>query len=415
MYLYQLFLWLYPLIARCISPFNTKGKQWLIGQNEVWNQINQLIPKIKQPIVWIHCASYGEFEQGLPIIEKLKSNYPNHQIWLTFFSPSGYLHRKNDPSVDFVTYLPFDGAKNAKQFIEIIQPKLIVFIKYEFWYYYLNEAKKQNIPTLLVSTIFRPGQIFFQFYGGFYKKMLGLFSCILVQDKSSFDLIKTGWPNLKIEITGDTRYDRVFQTAALITKFDWIQKLNQNKIIIAGSTWKEDHALLAIASKSLQKINWIIVPHHVDYNAIDECKTYFPNAITLTELQNSNQHFTLPTIIIIDQIGILRNLYQYAYISYVGGGFGKEGVHNVLEPAAFGQPVIWGEKDEKYIEAVGLRKAGGGFKIKSANEFIVLAQALIFNEEKYQEAAAQAKKFISSNAGATHKTIQFIKDQQLLP
>jgi len=415
MYLYKVFLWLYPLIARCISPFNAKAHQWLIGQNEVWDQINQLAPTIKQPIVWIHCASYGEFEQGLPIIENLKSSYPNHQIWLSFFSPSGYLHRKNDPSVDFVTYLPFDSAKNAARFIEIVQPKLIVFIKYEFWYYYLQAAKEQNIPTLLVSAIFRPSQIFFKFYGGFYKKILSLFTSILVQDKASFELIKSIGPNLKVEITGDTRYDRVVKTAATITKFDWIQKLSQNKIIIAGSTWKEDHALLANASKSLQKINWIIVPHHVDPTSIDQCKTYFPNAITLTALQNSNQHFTLPTIIIIDQIGLLRNLYQYAFISYVGGGFGKEGVHNVLEPAAFGQPVIWGEKDEKYIEAVGLRNAGGGFKIKSANELIVLAQALISNEEKYQEACAHAKRYITKNAGATHKTIQFIKDQQLLP
>ena len=415
MYLYKVFLWLYPIIARCISPFNVKAKQWLIGQNEVWDQINQLATKIRQPIIWVHCASYGEFEQGLPIIENLKSSYPNHQIWLTFFSPSGYLYRKNDPAADFITYLPFDSKKNAARFIQLVQPKLIVFVKYEFWFYYLNEAKQKNIPTLLVSALFRSGQIFFQFYGGFYKKILSLFTSLLVQDKASFDLIKGTGLNLKVEITGDTRYDRVVQTAAVTTKFDWIQKLSQNKIIIAGSTWKEDHALLANVSKSIQKINWIIVPHHVDPNAIEQCKTYFPNAITLTQLQNSNQHFTLPTIIIIDQIGLLRNLYQYAFISYVGGGFGKEGVHNVLEPAAFGQPVIWGEKDEKYIEAVGLRNAGGGFKIKSANELIVLAQALISNEEKYQEAAVHAKNYITKNAGATHKTIQFIKDQQLLP
>ncbi len=414
MYLYNVFLWLYPLIARCISPFNAKAKQWLIGQNEIWDRIHQLAPTIKQSIVWIHCASYGEFEQGLPIIESLKSNYPNHQIWLTFFSPSGYEHRKNDPAVDFVSYLPFDGAKNAARFIEIVQPKLIVFVKYEFWYYYLQAAKEQNIPTILVSAIFRPSQIFFQFYGGFYKKMLSLFTSILVQDKSSYDLVKKVLPYIPIEITGDTRYDRVARSAATITKFDWIQKLSQNKIIIAGSTWKEDHILLAKVASSLKKINWIIVPHHVDAASIEQCKTYFPSAITLTELQNSDQHFTMPTIIIIDQIGILRNLYQYAFISYVGGGFGKDGVHNVLEPAAFGKPVLWGEKDEKYIEAVGLRKLGGGFKIKSSNELIVLAQALISNEEKYQEASVHAKKFIAKNVGATHKTIQFIKDHQLL-
>ena len=414
MFLYKVFIWLYPLIARFISPLNEKAKQWIIGQNEVWDQINQLAPTIKQPIIWIHCASYGEFEQGLPIIEKLKSEYPHHQIWLTFFSPSGYIHRKNDPAADFITYLPFDSLKNANQFLNLVQPKLIVFIKYEFWYNYLQEAKQKNIPTLLVSAIFRPNQIFFQFYGGFYKKMLSLFTNILVQDKSSYDLIKTTLPNLSVEITGDTRFDRVVSTANTVTKFDWIQKMNADKIIIAGSTWQEDHTILAKACLSFKKINWIIVPHHVDPSSINQCKTHFPSAITLTELQNSHQHFTSPTIIIIDQIGILRNLYQYAFISYVGGGFGKEGVHNVLEPAAFGKPVIWGENDKKYIEAIGLRKAVGGFKINSANELIVLVQALVSNEDKYQEASAHARKYITQNAGATAKTMLFIKDHQLL-
>jgi 3-deoxy-D-manno-octulosonic-acid transferase len=414
MFLYKVFIWLYPLIARFISPLNEKAKQWIIGQNEVWDQINQLAHTIKQPIIWIHCASYGEFEQGLPIIEKLKSEYPHYQIWLTFFSPSGYIHRKNDPAADFITYLPFDSLKNASQFLNLVQPKLIVFIKYEFWHYYLQEAKQKNIPTLLVSAIFRPNQIFFQFYGGFYKKMLSLFTSILVQDKSSYDLIKNTLPNLSVEITGDTRFDRVVSTASTVTKFEWIQKMNADKIIIAGSTWEEDHTILAKACLSFKKINWIIVPHHVDPSSINQCKTRFPSAITLTELQNSHQHFTSPTIIIIDQIGILRNLYQYAFISYVGGGFGKEGVHNVLEPAAFGKPVIWGENDKKYIEAVGLRKAVGGFKINSVNELIVLVQALVSNEDKYQEASAHARKYITQNAGATAKTMLFIKDHQLL-
>ena len=414
MYLYKVFLWLYPLFARIISPFNEKAKQWVIGQNEVWDQINQLAPAIKQPIIWMHCASYGEFEQALPIIENLKSSYPQHQIWLTFFSPSGYEHRKNDPAVDFITYLPFDSALNANRFLNLVQPQLIVFIKYEFWFYYLQEAKNKKIPTLLASAIFRPTQIFFQFYGGFYKKMLSLFNSILVQDKSSYDLIKTIDPAIKREITGDTRFDRVVQTAATVHKFEWIQKLNADKIIIAGSTWKEDHELIAKATLSFKKINWIIVPHHVDALSISQCKSQFPSAITLTELQNSHQHFSSPIIIIIDQIGILRNLYQYAFISYIGGGFGKEGVHNVLEPAAFGKPVIWGVNDEKYIEATGLRNALGGFKIKNATELIERVQLLIANEQQYSETCSHASKFISEHAGATKKTMQFIKDHQLL-
>lgn len=414
MFLYQLFLWLYPFLAKIISPFNDKAKHWVIGQKEVWDQINELSTQIKKPLIWIHCASYGEFEQGLPIIEQLKIDYPNHQIWLTFFSPSGYQHRKNDPAVDFITYLPFDSAKNASRFLEMIQPKLILFIKYEFWFYYLQAAKQKQIPTLLVSAIFRPGQIFFKWYGGFYKKMLALFSSILVQDKSSYDLVKKIASTINIKITGDTRFDRVVKTAITASKFEWVQKLSADKMMIAGSTWKEDHEMLSKAMLHFKKINWMIVPHHVDQNAINECKANFPTAITLTELQNSNQHFTSPTIIIIDQIGLLRSLYQYAFISYVGGAFGKEGVHNVLEPAAFGKPVIWGINDEKYIEAIGLRNALGGFTVKNATEFTTLVQKLIMNEQLYFASCNHAAKFITEHAGATEKTIDFIKEHSLL-
>ena len=189
MVLYNLFLLIYTLLAKCTAPFNGKVKQWVLGQEGVWDEVNRLAEKIQKPIIWVHCASYGEFEQGLPIIEKIKADYPGYQVWLTFFSPSGYLHRKNDPTVDFVTYLPMDGASNAKHFFDAVQPKLVIFIKYEFWFYYLSEAKKRNIPTLLVAAIFRPTQIFFKWYGGIYKKMLSLFYAILVQDENSKKLI----------------------------------------------------------------------------------------------------------------------------------------------------------------------------------------------------------------------------------
>jgi 3-deoxy-D-manno-octulosonic-acid transferase len=201
MVLYNLFLLLYHLLAKCTAPFNGKVKQWVLGQEGVWDEVNRLAEKIQKPVIWVHCASYGEFEQGLPIIEKIKADYPGYQVWLTFFSPSGYLHRKNDPTVDFVTYLPMDGASNAKHFFDIVQPKLVIFIKYEFWFYYLSEAKKRNIPTLLVAAIFRPNQIFFKWYGDFYKKMLSLFFAILVQDENSRKLITPIFPEEKIRIT----------------------------------------------------------------------------------------------------------------------------------------------------------------------------------------------------------------------
>jgi 3-deoxy-D-manno-octulosonic-acid transferase len=414
MILYQFFLRLYPILAYLISPFNEKARNWVDGQAKVWDEINALSPKIKQPLIWVHCASYGEYEQGLPIIDSINLKYPSHQIWLTFFSPSGYVYRKKDAHADFVTYLPFDGKKNASLFLETINPSLIIFIKYEFWFYYLSIAKEKNIPTVLASALFRQSQIFFQFYGGFYKKILNLFTAILVQDQASEDLIKPIISTSKICVTGDTRFDRVISTASTVTKFEWIQKLSQNKIIIAGSTWETDHIVLAKTTLAFKKLNWIIVPHHVDANSIAECRIHFPKAITLTELLASKQHFTLPTIIIIDQIGILRSIYQYAYISYVGGGFGKDGVHNVLEPAAFGKPVIWGSNDSKYREAIGLRNEGGGFSIQNAGALIEQIQLLKSSEQTYTETSQKAAQYIIDNAGATHKTIEYLKEQQFL-
>ena len=414
MILYQFFLRLYPILAYLISPFNEKARNWVNGQAKVWDEIKALSSNIKQPLIWVHCASYGEYEQGLPIIDSIKLKYPSHQIWLTFFSPSGYVYRKKDAHADFVTYLPFDGKENASLFLETIQPSLIIFIKYEFWFYYLSIAKEKNIPTVLASALFRQGQIFFQFYGGFYKKILNLFTAILVQDQASEELIKPILSTSQISVTGDTRFDRVISTASIVTKFEWIQKLSQNKIIIAGSTWENDHIVLAKAASQLEKLNWIIVPHHVDASSIAECRSHFPKAITLTELLASKQHFTLPTIIIVDQIGLLRSLYQYAYISYVGGGFGKDGVHNVLEPAAFGKPVIWGSNDSKYREAIGLRNEGGGFSIQNAEALIETIKFLQSSEEQYTISCKKSVQYIIDNAGATNKTIEFLEEQQFL-
>ena len=414
MIVYQFFLRLYPILAYLISPFNEKASNWVNGQAKVWDEINGLKSEIKQPLIWVHCASYGEYEQGLPLIDSIKLKYPSHQIWLTFFSPSGYVYRKKDANADFVTYLPFDGKKNARLFLETINPSLIIFIKYEFWFYYLSIAKEKNIPTVLASALFRQGQIFFQFYGGFYKKILNLFTAILVQDEASQELIKPIVSHSKISITGDTRFDRVISTASTVTKFDWIQKLSNYKIMIAGSTWENDHIVLAKAANEIEKLNWIIVPHHVDAASIAECKSHFPKAITLTELLNSKQHFTLPTIIIIDQMGILRSIYQYAYISYVGGGFGKDGVHNVLEPAAFGKPVVWGSNDSKYREAIGLRNAGGGLAIQNAEALVKQIQLFLDSEKDYFNACSLSNQYIIEHAGATNKTIEYLKEQQFL-
>lgn len=410
MILYRLFLWLYPVIAKLISPFNEKAKHWVNGQAAVWGEIETLSTQIKGPIIWVHCASYGEFEQGLPIIKSLKINYPSHQIWVSFFSPSGYLHRKQDAEVDFVTYLPLDGPKAADRWLKLVQPKCIVFIKYEFWYYYLKMAAAKNIPTILTSAIFRPNQVFFKFYGGFYRKMLQLFTTILVQDKASAELVSPLLTPTQLSISGDSRFDRVIEIIAAKETIDWVNKLADKEIIVAGSTWSKDHKLLGTVANKWNELNWIIVPHHVDIASINDCLQYFPNAIRFSDWVNKSEtKMGKPIVLIVDQIGLLRNLYQYAKIAYIGGGFTKDGVHNVLEAAAFGKPVIWGPNDSKFQEAIGLRSADGGIKIEDENSLNDAIESLLSDSKIYHKRCEAAKEFVQKNAGATQKTIEKIK------
>jgi 3-deoxy-D-manno-octulosonic-acid transferase len=408
MLLYNLFLFCYPRIAKLLGLFNKKANAWSVGQQEVWNEIYQLHPQIQSPIIWVHAASYGEFEQGLPIIEAIKLKYPKHAIWLTFFSPSGYLHRKNDPSVDAVTYLPLDGPENAKQFIELIKPELILFIKYEFWYYYLNTAKEKNIPIVLSSALFRSNQIFFKWYGGLYKKMLFLFTQIMVQDEASYQLVTRELKIQNVSITGDTRFDRVIENVSTAKQIDWINLLSNHKNIIAGSTWEEDEKIISKTTAHFTQFNWIIVPHQVDEKSIQDCKNRFHHSITLSSLLDNPVAQTKPIVLIVDCIGLLRTLYQYAFVSYVGGGFGSDGVHNVLEPAAFGKPVIWGHNDAKYQEAVGLRNFGGGFKIQNESGLVMYLNELVQPGNHYQTISQKAKQYIIENAGATEKTMSIL-------
>jgi 3-deoxy-D-manno-octulosonic-acid transferase len=408
MLLYKLFLFCYPRIAKLLGLFNKKAKEWSLGQNQVWEEIYSKLQQMNGPIIWIHAASYGEFEQGLPIIETIKSKYPRHCIWVTFFSPSGYKYRKNDPIVDAVTYLPFDGPENANKFIGIIKPKLIVFIKYEFWYYYLKAAKNNQIPVILASAIFRSNQIFFKWYGRWYQQMLSLFSHILVQDQASYQLLMQIGISAQVSITGDTRFDRVLKNAAQATPIEWISLLSADKKIIAGSTWEEDEKILSKATAHFTQFNWIIVPHHVDTKSIQQCKNRFPNAITLSSLLNSGTIQAKPIVLIVDCIGLLRTLYQYAFVTYVGGGFGKDGVHNVLEPAAFGIPVIWGPNDAKYIEAIGLRNDGGGLSISNEAAFVLFLNECLQANNHYQNYCQKAKDYIIQNAGATPKTMTIL-------
>lgn len=408
----------YPILAKLISPFNEKVKYWVEGQQKVWDEIGFLCSQINGPIIWVHCASYGEFEQGFPIITQLKKTYPTHQIWVTFFSPSGYLHRKHHPDVDFVSYLPLDSPTAATRWMEMVQPKCIVFIKYEFWYYYLKLAALHKIPTFLAAAIFRPDQIFFKFYGGFYRTILQLFTGILVQDIDSKNLVAPLMKDSYVHISGDTRFDRVLEIAAAKKSIDWVSKLADGKIIVAGSTWEDDHKIIGSVFEQcdqLEQCNWIIVPHNVDAASIKACRSHFTNAICLSEWLTQLNSIEQPMVLIVDQIGLLSHLYQYADIAYIGGGFTKDGIHNVLEAAVFGKPVIWGPNDLKYPEAIGLRNAGGGIQIKDAGSLKTTIYQLLNDTSFYKATGDAALKFVQAHAGATQKTIESIKQIYVSP
>jgi 3-deoxy-D-manno-octulosonic-acid transferase len=415
MILYRLFLLFYPLLAKLISPFNEKAKHWVAGQQKVWDEVGVLCSQIKGPIIWVHCASYGEFEQGFPIISALKKTYPTHQIWVTFFSPSGYLHRKPHPAVDFVSYLPLDSPTAAAKWMGMVQPKCIVFIKYEFWYYFLKLAAENKIPTFLAAAIFRPDQIFFKFYGGFYRSMLHLFTGILVQDLHSKNLIAPLLKDTHLHISGDTRFDRVLDIAASKNTIDWVSRLASVKTIVAGSTWEDDHKIIGSVSEQLNECNWVIVPHHVDAASIKACRSYFTNTICLSEWLTQLNSMEKPMVLIVDQIGLLSHLYQYADIAYIGGGFTKDGIHNVLEAAVFGKPVIWGPNDLKYPEAIGLRNANGGIQIKDASSLSGTINHLLIDANFSKATGDAALIYVQAHAGATQKTIESIKQIYVSP
>jgi 3-deoxy-D-manno-octulosonic-acid transferase len=328
---------------------------------------------------------------------------------VTFFSPSGYLHQKRHPDVDFVSYIPFDSPSSAKKWMQMVQPKCILFVKYEFWFNYLNQAAIQKIPTFLVSAIFRPDQIFFKFYGGFYRTILPLFTGILVQDFTSKTLISPLLKHTHLAISGDTRFDRVLDIVAGKKTINWISRLANFETIVAGSTWEQDHVMIGSIISKWDRCNWIIVPHQVDAAAIKTCRSHFPNSICLSEWLMQSYKMENPMVLIVDQIGLLSHLYQYANIAYIGGGYTKDGIHNVLEAAVYGKPVIWGPNDSKYQEAIGLRNAFGGIKIKNAYALNNTLEKLLNDTAFYKVTGDAAVKYVQDNAGATQKTIDYIK------
>ncbi len=398
--LYNLFLSLYFLSARVYSLFNGKAKKWVDGRRD-WEDHFRNTLKPGEKRVWVHCSSMGEFEQAKPLIEELRAKYPAYKILVTFFSPSGYDACKNSPLADYVFYLPHDGHRNAEHFLEIVKPTLAVFVKYEFWYYYLVQLRKEGIPALLVSGAFREGQVFFKWYGGMFRDMLHCFSFFFLQDAVSQRVLGKAGIEKNVLISGDTRYDRVAAIAGKVTPITAIDNFkNGHKLLIAGSTWPGDEEVLKECIGSLPA-NWklIVVPHEIDDAHIRKVTQLFSGAILFSKLDAENTGAD-KKILIVNNVGMLSRLFAYADIAFIGGGFQKGGIHNILEPAVFGAPVIFGPVYEKFVEANELASLKYVFPVANATECNEILKKLITDEE-YRGAISYAlKEFMKNHTGA---------------
>lgn len=392
LWLYNFGIFFYGLIIKVLANFNPKAKLFIQGRQKLFQRIRQEIsPEHKH--IWFHFASLGEFEQGRPVLEKVKENYKEKKIIITFFSPSGYEVRKNYPGVDGIFYLPLDTASNAELFISLINPEIAIFTKYEFWYHYFHLLQKKDIPLFLISGIFRPDQIFFKWYGGFQRKILKCITHLFVQNETSLHLLEK--IQLKnISLSGDTRFDRVFENVSSVKGVPLVEAfVGKNPVFIAGSTWPQDEFLLQ--SLIVQYPDWkvIIAPHEIGKSHLSQLEQIFPSAIKYSQLQNAS---VASNILIIDNIGLLSGLYQYGKIAYIGGGFGA-GIHNTLEAAAFGLPVIFGPEYHKFQEAKDLISLKAAISIR--NEYDLVKAFENFNSSN--QYGKTAKAYVEQKKGAT--------------
>ncbi|UAY51351.1 3-deoxy-D-manno-octulosonic acid transferase [Ferruginibacter albus] len=408
LFLYNIVIRLYGLAIFIASFFKPKAKQWIEGRkNWQQNSKDKLQPNEKR--IWVHCASVGEFEQGRNLIEAVKEKYPQYRIVLTFFSPSGYELRNNYQYADYVFYLPIDTKTNAAQFIQTVNPALAIFVKYEFWYHYLHMLHRQNIPAIIISAPFRKEQPFFKWYGGLFRKMLQCFTFIFVQDESSKELIKNIVDETKVIVAGDTRYDRVLSIAANKKQLPLVEHfIGNDPVLIAGSSWQNDEKIL-FESLSALPANYklIIAPHEVSQKRIAEVLQFFEGAVLYSSL-SLQKNYINDRVLIIDNIGMLSSLYQYGQIAFVGGGF-RTGIHNTLEPAVFGLPVIIGPNYKRFIEANLLVEKEFCFPVTNAEECKAVLINLSGEELYYQNIHQALLAFMKEQAGATQKILDLIK------
>ncbi len=411
LFIYNLFTRGYFLAIHLASIFSEKAGKWVNGRKSLFSDLEKAFSFQKtdsQQVVWMHCASLGEFEQGRTVLEALKKERPGIKILLTFFSPSGYEIRKDYKMADWVFYLPADSPINAKRFLKTVRPSLSIFVKYEFWYHFLFQLKEANIPTLLISAAFRKSQPFFKWYGKLYRKMLRCFDEIFVQEKGSAELLAAiGIKN--VQVAGDTRIDRVVEIGRQAVNFPRVEKFCEGSpVLVCGSTWEKDEETVSAILNNPAFEQWkiLLAPHDISKKRIAGIMGRFGEVATL---YSTEKDIGPPKkrVLVIDTIGMLSRLYFYGRVAYIGGGFGQ-GIHNTLEPMAFGLPVVYGPRWQKFTEASQMIKRGGHFAVKSQKGFVRVMQDLT-SGGAYGAARGQVEGFVQNNKGSTQVILKCIE------
>ena len=407
-FIYNILIYITGFFLKIVALFNKKLGLFVAGRKTVFETLSSQI-NATDNVIWFHTASLGEYEQGLPVLEALKKKYPTHTFVLTFFSPSGYEVKKDSGVADIITYLPLDTKANAKRFLELVKPALVVFVKYEFWPNYLAELKKRSIHTISISTIFRPSQVFFKSYGGWMRKSLHAFDHIFVQDEASKELLNSiNYTNATI--SGDTRFDRVLEILDRDNSLQFIDDFKgDSTCVVIGSSWPEDEAIFVPFINS-SKINckYIIAPHNIKSQEILKLKNSITKPTVLFSELDQHENLNQFDVFIVDTIGILTKIYSYANIAYVGGGMGNTGLHNTLEPAVFGIPVVIGKTYSGFKEAEDLVALKGVLSVKIQTEFDTLLTRLLTDTDYRNEVGTINHVYVHSHGNASAIIMKYL-------
>ncbi len=407
-FLYTTGIYMYWLAIRIASFLNPKANDFIQGRKSWLQYLKKITTQKNGRWIWVHCSSLGEFEQGKPVVDKIKQNYPDHLILLSFFSPSGYNARKNYPLVDAVMYMPMDVPKNAKRFVKTLNPEMAIFIKYEFWYHHLHQLKQNNVPVFLISATFRKSQVFFRWYGKFFRHILDFYDALFLQDQHSKQTVSEISDTQSL-VCGDTRFDRVREIAQQPYQNDLLDAFvnTRDVVMIAGSTWPADEKLLAQCMHGTEGLKVVMVPHEIDDKHIAQIRECFTDWKICVFTSGTTEEAANADVLLIDTIGTLSSIYRYAHFAYVGGGFGK-GIHNILEPACYFMPVVFGPTFQRFVEARELIHAEAAFSVSNSEELCGIIHKCI-DENFRKQCAKKMQKYMDKKSGATEKIFRALQ------